>query len=579
MRFALFAFFTLLSASLFSQRLNVENDMGVNLSRQKEVVSSFVLPIESYNGFAGTYGELRGNHFHCGLDMRTAGVTGKKIYAADEGYVSRITVSAWGFGNMIEVTHPSGYRTIYGHLLRFAPKYQKLVRDKQYREKSWNQAIDFPKDSLPVKKGEMIAYSGNSGSSGGPHLHFEVLDEEGTPVNLQLTDIYNLSDKTSPLIRDVRFVGCASLYGALYTFPVPSAKDSITSVPRSFYVAIDAYDLMEGTNGKLAVYKYEVLVDSALVFTFTEGNIPYSTGRYIASLLDTPLRRSTSRYYVKTQVDPGNKLSERITAENEGIITLQDTSTHTVTVKVSDVYGNKTTADYSVKRVDSLFTSSVPFAPKGEFMKWNAENVYTFDGLKVKIPEGALYRDGYIEIVKEKDLYKSAADIPAMSALWKIGDENVPLHKSMEIEMKASVPVGIKDKVLLARVGRNGYLSGAGGSYNALTGVLTAKVGSFGKYCVTADILPPEVTVKVKEGATVKGSSIKITIKDKLSGIKSFNCEIDGHWVVAEHDGKTSTLEIPLYDAALSKGRVHHLTVTVTDNVGNKQVVKRSFRW
>ena len=278
-------------------------------------------------------------------------------------------------------------------------------------------------------------------------------------------------------------------------------------------------------------------------------------------------------------MDPGNKLSERITAENEGIITLQDTSTHTVTVNVSDVYGNKTTADYSVKRVDSLFTSSVPFAPKGEFMKWNAENVYTFDGLKVKIPEGALYRDGYIEIANEKDLYKSAADIPAMSALWKIGDENVPLHKSMEIEMKASVPVGIKDKVLLARVGRNGYLSGAGGSYNALTGVLTAKVGSFGKYCVTADILPPEVTVKLKEGATVKGSSIKITIKDKLSGIKSFNCEIDGHWVVAEHDGKTSTLEIPLYDAALSKGRVHHLTVTVTDNVGNKQVVKRSFRW
>ena len=575
MRVALFAFFTLFSTSLFSQ----SSDIGVNFSAQKEAVSSFLLPIESYNGFAGTYGELRGNHFHCGLDMRTAGTTGRKIFAADEGYVSRITVSAWGFGNMIEVTHPSGYRTIYGHLLRFAPKYQKLVRDKQYREKSWNQAIDFPKDSLLVKRGDLIAYSGNSGSSGGPHLHFEVLDEEGTPVNLQLTDIYNLSDKTSPLIRDVRFVGCATLYGALYTFPVPAAKDSVTAVPRSFYVAVDAYDLMEGTNGKLAVYKYEVLIDSTSVFSFTEGNIPYSTGRYIASLLDTPLRRSTSRYYVKTQVDPANKLSDRITAVNDGIITLQDTASHTITVKVSDVYGNLTSADYTVKRVDSLFTSAVPFAPKGEFMKWNAENVYSFDGLKVKIPEGALYRDGYIEIVKESELYKSSADIPAMSALWKIGDENVPLHKSMEIEMQASVPVGIKDKVLLARVGRNGSLSGVGGSYNALTGVLTAKVGGFGKYCVTADILPPEVTVRVKEGALVKGSSIKITIKDKLSGVNSFNCEIDGHWVVAEHDGKTSTLEIPLYDAGLSKGRVHHLTVTVTDNVGNKQVVKRSFKW
>ena len=108
-------------------------DKGVDYDRQKEVTGRFIVPIESYNGFAGTYGELRGNHFHCGLDMRTNGVVGRKIYAADDGYVSRITISPWGYGNMIEVTHPSGYRTIYGHLLGFAPKYKRLIAEKPSR--------------------------------------------------------------------------------------------------------------------------------------------------------------------------------------------------------------------------------------------------------------------------------------------------------------------------------------------------------------------------------------------------------------------------------------------------------------
>ncbi len=563
---------------LNAQKINVKSDVGVNYARQKEVTDRFVVPIESYNGFSGTYGELRGDHFHCGLDMRTNGVVGRKIYAADDGYISRITVSPWGYGNMIEITHPSGYKTIYAHLLSFTSKYKSLVLSKQYSEQSWRQYIDFPPDSLPVKRGELIAFSGNSGSSGGPHLHFEVLDENNVPVNLQLTKIFGVQDNEAPIICDIRLIGCVDMYGALYTFPIKMQGDTI-KVPKSFYVAVDAYDVMAGTPGKLAVYKYEMLLDGSVYFSFTEGNIPTSTGRYIASLIDYPLRRATGRYYVKSQIDPANILVDRILVENNGVISLADSLLHSLKIEVTDVYGNSSSRVLKVLRDDVLYGSSVPFSPEGEFAAWNRNNKFSYSGLNFSIPEGALYRNAYIQAYNKKDLYAPQENVPAMSALWKIGDEDIPLHKDITISMLCNIPSAYRNKVLLARVLSGGELSGCGGSYNIITRELTATVRSFGTFCVTADITPPEVSVKLKEGATVKGNSIKATIKDRLSGIKIYRAEIDGCWVVAAFDGKTATLEIALDEAKIGRGKKHSLVLLVEDNVGNQAIVERQFVW
>ena len=552
---------TVLAALLFlcfsakAQLLNKEHDKGVDYQRQKEVTGRFAVPIETYNGFAGTYGELRGNHFHCGLDMRTSGVQGRKIYAADDGYVSRITISPWGYGNMIMVTHPSGYKTIYGHLLGFAPKYKKLVLEKQYAEESWRQYIDFPADSLPVKRGDLIAYSGNTGSSGGPHLHFEVLDENDVPVNLQIPNIFNLKDAESPVIRDVRLVGCAPFYGTLYTFNLKMDGDTV-NVSKCFYVAMDAYDVMAGTPGKLAVYKYEALLDGESFFCFTEGNIPTSTGRYIASLLDHPLRRSTGRYFVKTQMDPANLLIDRTEVADDGIITISDSLVHTITVVVTDVYGNTSRKDIKVVRNDSMYNDAVPFSPDGNFAAWDSDSKFFYDGLTVDLPAGALFRNAFIKTEKVEDSYIAQKNLRAMSGLWRVGDGNIPLNKDITLTMRADVPAAYLDKAVIAMVG-SGSLSSCGGTYNALTREMTATVSSFGTFCVTADITPPEVSVKVAEGATVKASSIKAVIKDRISGIKEFRAEIDGHWVVAALDGKTSTLEIALADARISKGKKH----------------------
>lgn len=590
------ALFALLAHGTASAQISFDDAPDVDIEEQRRVTGRFVLPIEDYNSFSGTYGELRGNHFHCGLDMRTGGAVGKRVYAADEGYVSRITVTPGGFGNMITVTHPSGYKSIYGHLLEFAPKYQKYVREKQYREQCWSQSIDFAPDEFPVEKGEFIALSGNSGSSGGPHLHFEVRDTKGNPVNLLMTRIFDITDTQSPYFRDVKFYGATQLYGTYFTYPVKvrtpmktikvkkgnryvtkQVPDEnarpVVQLPKTSYVAVDAYDRMEGTAAKLAVYRYEVFLDDTTVFRFTEGNIPYSSGRCISSMLQHSERIEYGRYYLKSFVEPGNELCDRVEAENNGLIVLNDTLFHTVKIVCTDVFGNAAEKSYIVKRNDAVFSREVPMRPEGDFFGWAVSNSFRTDGLSVTLPSGALFSSIYF--TADTTVYRTTPYSPT----WRIGDVNVPLNTSCEVSMKVSVPVGLENKIVLAKVGKNGGLSSAGGSYDVLSGELKGKISSFGKYCAAVDTVPPVATFKFADRAVIKGNSLRIVIGDRLSGVKNYRVEIDGHWVVAEFDGKTATLVVPLRDAKIARGRRHRMEVKLTDMTGNSRSFAREFTW
>lgn len=578
---------------------------SVNLKKQKSATENFIIPIEAYNGFAGTYGELRGNHFHCGLDLRTGGVEGKRIYAADDGYVSKISVSAWGFGNMIMITHPSGYKTIYGHLQRFAPVYQELLRKKQYDESEWNQEIEFSPTDFPVKKGDLIAYSGNTGSSGGPHLHFEVRDENGYPVNLQLSDTYKIKDAEKPIIRDIQLVGYVPLDEAYFSFPISLASNetkyvtkkviktnskgkkyttttkvpvkdavsSVTEVPSGFYVAVDAYDALNANSGKLAIYKYEVYIDEDLFFSFEAGNIPYSTGRYIASLLDHRLRLEKGRYYVKTQLDPANELKDRIFALKGGVCTLRDTLEHLVTVIVHDISGNTSTKQFKVRRNIDKFTSIIPSSSYGMLMKWDEKNVFKENDFYLTVPEGSLYSNIFFTTSRyeRKDKFSPY--------YWKIGDKNIPLHKGATLELKCSLPDSLASKAVIAKRSDKGSLSSVGGNYNSLTRSIVGNISSFGNYVVAVDTIAPHVTFKFNEGAKVSSNVLKIAIGDNLSGVENFKVMIDNHWVVAEYDGKTSTLNVPLADAKIVRAKSHTMVVELTDGVGNMCRETRRFYW
>ena len=554
---------------------------------------NFGFPLERYSGLAGNYGELRGGHFHCGLDLKTGGSVGMKVYAAQSGYISRVSITSNGFGNMITINHPGGYQTIYGHLLKFAPAIQGYVRKRQYRTETWQQSIYFGPREFPVKKGDFIAYSGNSGSSGGPHLHFEVRSPKGIPMNLliggrggasssaqaqSLSDenifIRLVKDTVKPLINSVLFFGHANIMGTPYSYLIERPKKSnVMLLPKYSYVAVDAVDYINGNYARLGVYKYKVLLDGTPVFTFTEGNIPYSTGKFISSLLEYSQRYYRGRTYVKSYVEPGNRLKDRIIAKHDGLIVLNDYEFHNVRVEVSDVYGNSSEKYFLVKRDDIIFKRKVPYPPKGEFMGWVSANSYETKGLEINITPGSLYSSMFFTADTAK--FRNTKYSP----LWEIGDPATPINNYIEVKMGAAVPKKLAGKAVLAKLEGRGYLSSLGGTYNFAKQVMTAYIGSFGKYCVAVDTKAPSIAFKFNVGARIKSDVAGIRIGDNLSGIRDYRVEIDGHWVVAEYDEKNATLNVPLKDARIKGGTRHFMRVAVVDMVGNRNVAERNFTW
>lgn len=546
-----------------AQTPNVTTADGVN----------YRYPLNVTMSLSGNYGELRSNHFHGGIDFRVGGVVGATIFATERGYVSRISVSPTGYGNALYITHPNGYVSVYGHMLCFNDKIQKYVREKQYECESFIQNIEFTPDIFPIVKGEEIGKAGNTGSSGGPHLHFEIRDTSNLSLNVFKRGFLSIPDKTPPVINSVVFYGCSKDTGIVQSYYIGKQTAGVIKLPEFSYIAIDAVDKQEGTAAKLAVNEYRVYLDTSLIYSLEIGEIPFERDRYINSVMEYDQRSSAGKYMIKSYVEPGNMFRDRIKHKNDGLIILKDTLPHKVTVEVLDYLKNKTVKSYIVKRDDILFAGISTDTLKCNFMAWYLPGFYNRDGLDIHIPQASLYNSIYFKADTAQ------CRVTKFSPLWNIHQPKVPLHFPMDISVKCTVPDSLASKVILAQVTNSGKLYSAGGNYDSVAGVVKAKLSSFGNYTVAVDIVPPKITPSIANNAIVKGDKITFIIKDELSGIKKYRVEIDGHWVLTEFDSKTNRLTLPLQYAKIKKGGKHNLVITITDNANNVSVVKRNFTW
>ena len=303
--------------------------------------------------FSSTYGELRRNHFHAGLDWRTGGRSGEPLHAIKGGYVCRLSVSPVGYGTAVYIQHPDGTMSVYGHMASFREDLAERVRRQQYQEKSYRVVIYPGPEEFPVSKGDVIGLSGNSGSSGGPHLHMEIrTDGDNLPVNYLADGTYPVKDSKPPVISRVGFYAfedsmAVPVVRRLQMVSNPDKFKGTVPVSDKFYVAVDAVDYMEGTTGRLAVERYRVYLDSEKVFDFKVGNVPYSEGRYFACLVQ---QGESGRDLLKSWCVPNNGLLYKIDAVNDGIISLEDDDTHTLKIVVADCFGNSASCSFSVKR-------------------------------------------------------------------------------------------------------------------------------------------------------------------------------------------------------------------------------------
>lgn len=561
-------------------------EISDTLAQTEADKGNFRYPLDVTMNLSGNYGELRSNHFHSGIDFRVGGVVGAPIFAAADGYVSRISVSPTGYGNALYITHPDGHTTVYGHMLRFADRIRKYVRDRQYENEAFALDEELGPEVFPVKKGEQIGNAGNTGSSGGPHLHFEVREtESGLPLNVFGRKFLTIPDKTSPVFNKVAFYGFEEKWGVPFTYLIGeqsgtaayrpmgfSSKTDVVELPACSYVAVDAVDKQEETYAKLAVNEYKVYLDTSLVFALEIGEVPFDKGRYINSLIEYSQKVKSGKSLIKSYVEPGNDLSDHIFSRNDGLIVLHDTLPHRVKIEVLDIGKNKSVRSFTVRRTDSLFAAAVPDSlPAGPYMDWHLVNIYSAGGLDIVIPPLSLYSPIYFyaDTLPER--------ITPYAPVWRIHSEKVPLHKPAALSLKASVPDSLASKALLAKVGWRGRLSSVGGKYE--NGAVSGSIGSFGDYTVTVDTEPPTIVSGIRNNETVKKNGITFIIRDRLSGLGNYRVEMDGHWVLAEFDAKSSRLSVPLEEARIKKGIRHQLKVTVRDNKDNVSVLKRTFIW
>ncbi len=530
---------------------------------------------------SGSFAELRKNHFHTGIDLRVGGKVGIPIYAVESGYVSRIKVSAGGYGNVVYINHFNGYKTVYAHLSRFNKKIANFIRQRQYETETFEQDIILDSMQIPVAKGEIIGYSGNSGYSFGPHLHFEVRDWNDVAYNPQLfgfkiTDnippriktivIYPATDtsivnfKHEPLIKKVQVI-----HGKYHLQPPIVVYGAI-------YFGIEAYDYLNGVNSRNAVYSVKLYVDDTLILAYRFEKISFDENRAINSFTDYKLRNTTSFRIQRSIVEPGNRLPIYDSVRNNGTVVFHDNQYHIVKYVVSDIYGNKRSISFQVKNSTrakklKLFKNDTNYTVK---FKYDKANSYRTRDLEIFTDEYSLYRDTGIIIRKSKPIQG------AVSPVYTVGDYFIPLHKPMIVSIATyNVPCRLVDKTYIVKENFKGEKEALKSVYK--DGFVSAFSKEFGKFYLMIDTIAPKISpVKNYKGKNLSSyGKIMFKITDEQSGIQNFTGFINGNWALFEYDKKYDLL-IYKFDKSVKKGK-NELILFVKDNCGNIAEYKMFF--
>lgn len=534
----------------------------------------FRSPLDIPLSLAGNYGEPRRLHFHTGLDMRTNQMEGLNIYSVADGYVSRINISGGGYGKAIYITHTNGYTSVYAHLQKLTGKVAERLEQEQYARESF--AVDFTlkPDELPVKKGELVALSGNTGGSAGPHLHFEIRDSLERPIN-PMHFGYNLTDNIKPIMSYIKFYpqDDKKLYsdgyrvrtvGASGNFQVAGGIVRLNADAVS--LSVNSWDGINGTGNSMGVYGMRVFVDSVKAFEFNMDRMAFSDKRYVLSHVDYPIFMNEGRKsFHKCFVEPANQCPLYKDVVNNGIISLSDGKQRDVLIEVYDFAGNVSRCRFKLVKDEAVttfikkkITYSQMFLP---FQKnrWATDEV-GFTIMEKTIFDTLLFRYNVIQTA-EPAFYSSIHQLDKVTSM--LFD-----FASLFIKTTKELPKGKEDKAVVVWKNEFGAWVSKGGKYDGTH--MAAQVREFGDYGVKIDTTPPRIVpVNVVPGRNMRAArKIQFSIGDNLSGVKDFDTYIDDKWVIAEYDAKSAKLTHTL-DLKLPAG-THTYKVVVVDERGNK---------
>jgi len=544
--------------------------IGSGMSAQQD---SLHLPLDIPLFLSGTFGELRSNHFHSGLDIKTNGKEGLPVYAVDDGYVYRIKIRKNGYGKALYIKHPSGLVSVYGHLKSFNKRIESYIKQKQYQKQQFEIEVFPYKIELPVKKGEIVAYSGNTGGSSGPHLHFELRNIKEHPLNPMQYGI-RIKDTKPPVVRN------------LFAYPLDDqshinqigkrVKLVLNKKNDSIYVAdtilafgkiglgIDTYDLHDFVKNRNGLYKIAVKVNGLTIYEHEMSEFSFARSKYINTIIDYPYYIKHYRRILKLWVEPYNLLQIYTQLVGDGSLHIEHGKNYQVQIELSDFDKNTTLVKLNIKGHKTKILKKDKIVKTPYFIRKDRRNEIEIKPWSVIFNPNTAYEDFYLQISGNQKVLS-------------IKHPGKPLQKSYVIHYPVShIKPALRKYAYVAVFSRKKrtyyvYTTRKNDSLNAYT-------RRFGNFVIRYDSISPNIKPLnfTSNGNLTNYRYLKFKISDKQTGIKSYNGYIDGEWILLEYDYKKGTLTYNFSDKKL-KGKHHRLKVIVTDNVGNKAVYQTGF--
>nr|HLT33752.1 M23 family metallopeptidase [Aquaticitalea sp.] len=531
-------------------------------------------PLEIALVLSGSFAELRTNHFHSGLDIKTQQKTGLNVYAAAEGYVSRIKVQHYGYGKALYVTHPNGYTTVYGHLQEFAPKIEAYLKAKQYEKESYEIELFPTAEELQIMTDEVIAYSGNTGGSGGPHLHFEIRDPQERPVNPLLFG-FEVVDSKPPTVTQVfayplnenSSVNNSNERVELRLVPTKNNDYKVAPITALGQIgfSISSYDQLDFAANKNGLSNLQAFFNGNKKFEIDFFRFSFAESRHINRFIDYDYYKTKRTHLQKLFVEKGNVLSMYKDLDDQGYLTVEDGTSSVYKIRIQDFEGNESWITIPIEGTPPDTIPTRPVNDKNYYVFAVQANTLNDKNVSVFLPANSFYEDTYIDFKVSNDTLYLDKDI-------------IPLQKNITIQYDISnYKDSEKDKLYIAEL--LGYKKYPSYLYTKRKeNLLTASTNALGTYALVLDANSPTIfPVNFQDGKWLsKYRYLTLKIGDDLSGIGNYRATINGKYILMEYEYKDRTLTYDFNDNVVTDTK-NELKVIVTDNVGNSTTFEATF--
>ena len=536
----------------------------LNYNQTSSQELDFHTPIDAPFDLSGTFGEYR-SRFHTGIDFKSRGVQGQKIFSIEEGYISRIEVNNYGYGKVIYIDHPNGYTSVYAHLKDFSSELDKFVKSEQYRLRK-STIKKFPKKGeIRVEKGQLIGYSGNTGGSFGPHLHFEIRDTKTQDALNPLMFNYEYLDNERPIIRGLYLIDEENTL--VSSLPL---KKEIRKLNDSTYttndiefnqktgLGIDIYDIQyKGLFNRNGVYRVDLLIDSLLVYSFKMDRIKFSQNHYRKIMYDYMSSIKNGKRVLKVYTPQNADLSFLKNNDFNGILDPSEYIDNYISIRVSDWNKNSSYLNFRIKGSESK------------------DDIKSYDGIEILTNQDyEINKNSSVIEIKRNTFYKDLLlNMSYKDDTLDLGEDKDPFRKSMIIKL----PLVISDTLEL-RQSFIGKIKDEKITYISSRkddSYIYANTSSLGKYIISRDTIKPEIKpINFKQNSNISNrSSIRLRLKDEMSGIKSYNAHLNGKWALFEYEPKSNLIFHKISDNIINEGE-NILIINYQDGVGNKGVYK-----